>query len=224
MTRTGPRRDRHARAARTPSPTWSPARSVAVITDETVDALYGAPLVARPARPPASSRSLHAVPAGRGAASASSARSSSGTGSPAARSARRDVVVSFGGGVIADLGGWVASAYMRGVPYVNLPTTLLAQVDGALGGKVAVNHPVRQEPARRLPPADRRRLPMWATCARLERAAPRAPGLAEAIKKAVIASPELLGLHRARAPTRSSTATPPRSSGSCAPRRRSRPR
>src|SRR4051794_9233523 len=54
---------------------------------------------------------------------------------------RRDVLVAFGGGVICDLTGWVASAYMRGLAYVNLPTTLLGMVDGALGGKVAVNHP-----------------------------------------------------------------------------------
>ena len=56
--------------------------------------------------------------------------------------ARRDVIVNLGGGVVADLGGWVAGTYMRGLPYVNVPTTLLAQVDGALGGKVAVNHPL----------------------------------------------------------------------------------
>ena len=59
-----------------------------------------------------------------------------------AGSAAATSVIAFGGGVICDLGGWVASAYMRGVPYVNVPTTLLAMVDGALGGKVAVNHPV----------------------------------------------------------------------------------
>jgi len=55
---------------------------------------------------------------------------------------RHAVLVCFGGGVISDLGGFVASAYMRGIRYVNLATSLLGQIDACVGGKVAVNLPV----------------------------------------------------------------------------------
>ena len=52
---------------------------------------------------------------------------------------RSDLILILGGGVIGDLGGFVASTYLRGVPFIQCPTTLLAQVDSSVGGKVGVD-------------------------------------------------------------------------------------
>lgn len=54
---------------------------------------------------------------------------------------RRTLVVAVGGGVVGDLAGYVAATYQRGIPIIQVPTTLLAMVDSAIGGKTGVNHP-----------------------------------------------------------------------------------
>jgi 3-dehydroquinate synthase len=55
---------------------------------------------------------------------------------------RTTTVIALGGGVVGDVAGFAAATYQRGVPYIQVPTTLLAQVDSSVGGKTAINHPL----------------------------------------------------------------------------------
>lgn len=57
------------------------------------------------------------------------------------RCERSTAIVALGGGVVGDMAGFAAAVYQRGVPFIQVPTTLLAQVDSAVGGKTAINHP-----------------------------------------------------------------------------------
>lgn len=58
------------------------------------------------------------------------------------RMTRADLIIALGGGVVGDLAGFAASTFMRGIPFINIPTSLLAQVDSSIGGKVGVNLPL----------------------------------------------------------------------------------
>jgi 3-dehydroquinate synthase len=102
---------------------------------------------------------------------------------------RRDVLVPVGGGVVCDTAGWTASVYMRGVSYVNVPTTLMAQVDAAIGGKVGVDH----SRAKNLIGAFHQPQAVLTCLAYLDTLDAREMrnGLAEVVKKASIASPAL---------------------------------
>ncbi|MFZ5464542.1 MAG: 3-dehydroquinate synthase [Pseudomonadota bacterium] len=60
----------------------------------------------------------------------------------ASRCDRSTTVVALGGGVVGDMAGFAAACYQRGVPFIQIPTTLLAQVDSSVGGKTGINHPL----------------------------------------------------------------------------------
>ena len=109
----------------------------AVISDANVAPLLGAKVCDR-LRDAGFRPELIAIPAGEGAKSIAQAGALCDQLSAAGLD-RSSFLVSLGGGVLGDLTGFVASIYMRGIPYVSVPTTLLAQVDGCIGGKTGVN-------------------------------------------------------------------------------------
>ena len=110
----------------------------------------------------------------------------------AERGVRRDgVLVALGGGVVGDLCGFIAATWMRGVPFVQVPTTLLAQVDASVGGKTAINIPA----GKNLVGAFHQPSLVVADLATLDTLPDREyrAGLAEVVKIAALRDPELLG-------------------------------
>ncbi len=115
------------------------ARRFAVITDETVAALYGDRLVASLERGGLSAQLFAFAPG-------EAQKTLATLGSLASRLAsagfdRSSAIIGFGGGVPGDIAGYLAASWMRGVPFVQIPTTLLAQVDSSVGGKTGLDLP-----------------------------------------------------------------------------------
>ena len=104
---------------------------------------------------------------------------------------RKTVLFALGGGVVGDMTGFAAASYMRGVPFVQVPTTLLAQVDSSVGGKTAINHPL----GKNMVGAFYQPLLVVCDLATLDTLAPRelSAGLAEVIKYGPIADMDFMG-------------------------------
>jgi len=102
---------------------------------------------------------------------------------------RTSLVVALGGGVVGDIAGFAAAAFMRGVPFIQIPTTIVAQVDSSVGGKTGVNHPLGKNTigAFHQPSAVLIDLTLLRSLPERELRA----GLAEAIKHGVIADADL---------------------------------
>ncbi len=163
----------------------APAHQYAIISDANVARLYADRVRASlAAAVPTAKVSLHVVPPGE--ETKTRQRWSALTDELLAAGAGRDTtVVALGGGVIGDLAGFVAATYMRGIPVVQLPTTLLAMVDASVGGKTGVDTPAGKNlvGAFHLPAL------VLADVATLDTLPPRElrAGIAEMIKHAVIA-------------------------------------
>jgi 3-dehydroquinate synthase len=116
----------------------SPSDKAVIITNPTVDRLHGNALKVGLERAGFKPYVL-LIPDGEDQKSLDTAAKLYG-GLQSAHAERSTPVLALGGGVIGDLAGFVAATYMRGLPLVSLPTTLLAQVDSSIGGKTAVDH------------------------------------------------------------------------------------
>ncbi len=111
-----------------------------VITDENVRDLYGDSVLAS-LENTGLQVELLSVPAGEHSKSLEQANVLY-TKMLESRANRKSIILALGGGVVGDLAGFVAATFMRGIRFVQVPTTILAQVDSSVGGKVGINHPL----------------------------------------------------------------------------------
>lgn len=174
------------------------ASSCAVVTNPTVGALYAEPICAS-LRAHGFSPTLLEIPDGEQYKTLDTVRELYNQ-FIAAKLERRSPILALGGGVIGDTVGFAAATYLRGVPFVQLPTTLLSMVDSSIGGKVAVDHPSGKNliGAFKFPLCVIADLTVLQTLPTEEYRA----GMAEVIKHGVIGDPELfdeLGKEEARA-------------------------
>lgn len=116
---------------------WYKGKNIAIVTDSTVDALYGEQLVKVISKHDYTVSKIIVAPGEQSKTLSTldyvySRLADSGM-------TRSSLLIAFGGGVVGDLTGFAAATYMRGIPYVQIPTTVMSQLDSSIGGKTAVN-------------------------------------------------------------------------------------
>jgi len=168
---------------------FDPGGELVVVTDDGVDSRY-------PELPPLS-RTARRMVLKRGEHLKSFAQAEALIFELTGWNVSRDgMIIAFGGGVIGDLAGFVASIYLRGIPWIAIPTTLVSQVDSAMGGKVAVNLSYGKNLVGAFYPP---RLVICDTWFLIELPEPEfVNGLGEVIKTAIIGDPHLFALLEAR--------------------------
>jgi 3-dehydroquinate synthase len=173
-----------------------PNRRKFVITDSHVKKLYGGKFLGA-LRRTGEEAHLLAVPAGE----RSKNRNTKGDLEDRllkVRAGRDSLIIALGGGVVGDLAGFVAATLHRGIPFVQIPTSLLAQVDSSVGGKVAVDHPLGKNLIGAFYQPDR----VFIDLSLLKTLSPREfrNGIAEVIKYAVILDAGLFKLLESSSP------------------------
>ncbi len=160
----------------------------AIISDDNVAPLHSAPVIAS-----LTSAGIHVdlftVPAGEASKSMDNVASLCSQMIQAGHD-RQSFIIALGGGVVGDLAGFVAAIYYRGIPFVQIPTTIVSQVDSSVGGKTGVNAPE----GKNLIGAFLQPATVIADVATLDTLGDREfnEGMAEAVKHAAIADPSLL--------------------------------
>ena len=174
---------------------YCPAPHYAIITDATVGPLYAEPAAQ------ALGGTARVTVAGFPAGEAHKTRRTWADLTDrllAAELGRDGAIVALGGGVVGDLAGFVAATYLRGIPYVQVPTTVLAMIDSSIGGKTGVDTPAGKNlvGAFHQPRAVLADIATLATLPRNHRLA----GMAEAVKHGAVADPEYFDRLRVLAP------------------------
>lgn len=174
-----------------------PAARYAVVTDARVARLHGRPLLSA-LRRAGIAADLVWFPAGERHKSRRS-KERVEDALVRRRHGRDSALLALGGGVVGDLAGFVAATYQRGIPYVQVPTTLLAMLDASVGGKTGVDHPA----GKNLIGSFHQPRAVWADVRTLRTLPAREfrAGLAEAVKHAAIADRDLLAFLERQAST-----------------------
>ena len=169
--------------------------AIGIVTDTNVGPLYAGKIVSI-LEAEGRTAVIHTMPAGEPNKRMGTVEAICGTFLEAGLD-RSSLILALGGGVVGDVAGYVAASFMRGIPFIQIPTTIVAQVDSSVGGKTGVNHPLGKNTIG----AFHQPLGVLIDMALLQSLPDRElrAGLAEAIKHGIIADADLFAYMKANA-------------------------